>query len=539
MKPNSTPGKHRAAWTAVAACMIFASAFSLSSTPLFAQAQDSVSADAKSYIQLFQSIYQFILRNYVDEPDPRKLYEGAMKGMFDALGDPHSMFLDKDMMSDLTETVDGSYAGIGLYISKQAPDSSLPPDAPRYIEVVSPIEDTPGWKAGIQPGDLLIKIDGETTAPLTTDQASKRIRGAAGTNVTLTIRRGQSVEFDIVATRAIIQLPTVKEALIPYKGKTYAYIRIIDWVPQTMDRMKEALASIGAVPHDGLVVDVRSNPGGLLRSVIDVSDLFLSSGVIVSTRGRNQSENSEYKADPELSYPADKPMVILINKGSASASEIFAGALKDHKRALLLGEKSYGKGSVQQIFPLTDTGFKLTMARYYTPSGENIDKTGIPPDRELKEAELTEAQLATFEKLYESGKIPEFARKHPDATNEEKTAFADSLSSGPYPLPGKVVRRMVRDEFNRTAKAPVYDLEFDSQLSGALDLLADPGFGKLLDESKSVKELVLAARADKASSGALAAGKSTATTPASLAPTTPATDSVPAKRIVPPDRDGK
>jgi carboxyl-terminal processing protease len=474
--------------------MILAPALSFVSPPLFAQSLDGASSDAKTYIQLFQSIYQFILRNYVDEPDPRKLYEGAIKGLFDALGDPHSLFLDKDMMSDLTETVDGSYAGIGLYISKQAPDSSLPPDAARFIEVVSPIEDTPGWKAGIQPGDLLIKIDGETTAPLTTDQASKRIRGPAGSDVVLTIRRGQSVEFDIRATRAIIQLPTVKQALIPYKGKVFAYIRIIDWVPQTADKMKEALASFAAVDHVGLVVDVRSNPGGLLRSVIDVSDLFLASGMIVSTKGRNLGENSEYKADPAISYPAGKAMVILVNKGSASASEIFAGALKDQKRALLLGEKSYGKGSVQQIFPLTEPGFKLTMARYYTPSGENIDKTGIPPDRELKEPELTEKQLESFERLYKSGKIPEFAKKHPEASQAEKNAFADSLAGASDALPLKVLRRMVRDEFNKTSKAPIYDLEFDSQLAGALDMLADPDFGSMLAEAKSVKELVLGLR---------------------------------------------
>ncbi len=527
MKPNTTPGKHRAAWSAIAALMIFAPVFTFVAPPVFAQTQESSAADAKTYIQLFQSIYQFILRNYVDEPDPRKLYEGAMKGMFDALGDPHSLFLDKDMMSDLTETVDGSYAGIGLYISKQAPDSSLPPDAPRYIEVVSPIEDTPGWKAGIQPGDLLIKIDGETTAPLTTDQASKRIRGPAGTDVTLTVRRGQTTEFDIKATRAIIQLPTIKQALIPYKGKTYAYIRIIDWVPQTADRMKEALASIALADHAGLVVDVRSNPGGLLRSVIDVSDLFLSSGMIVSTRGRNQGENSEYKADAALSYPADKPMIILVNKGSASASEIFAGALKDQRRALLLGEKSYGKGSVQQIFPLTDTGFKLTMARYYTPSGENIDKTGIPPDRELKEPELTEAQLASFEKLYESGKIPEFARKHPSASQEERNAFAESLATGSDQLPLKILRRMVRDEYNKTSRAPIYDLEFDSQLSGALDALADPNFSSILANSKTVKELV----------GGLRAKTPTTASPEKSGLAAPDPAKIPDKGIAPPERN--
>lgn len=525
---ETRPGKSRAtAWIVATICLLFATTFSFSALPVTAQTavadqssgtpqaggqnQQTKATDPKALAQLMQSVYQFILRNYVDEPDPAKLYEGAMKGMLDALGDPHSLFLDRDMMSDMTETMDGTYAGIGLYISRQAPDASLPPETKRYIEVISPIEDTPAWKAGFRPGDLILKIDGETSAGLTTDQASRKIRGPAGTKVTLTIRRGATAEFEISAVRAIIELPAEKHSFIFYKGKSFAYLRILDWMPQTRDRVAAALAVLSARQHEGIIIDLRSNPGGLLSSVIEVSDLFLTSGPIVSTRGRNQAENTIYSARPDSAYPAEIPMVVLIDKGSASASEIFAGAMKDSKRAILAGEKSYGKGSVQQIFPLAETGFKLTMARYYTPSGGSIDKTGILPDKALGEPALTEKDLAVYEKLYEAGVIPEFMKKNPGATRAEQDAFADSLTAGAYPLPKKLVRRMVRDEFIRTDPAPVFDLEFDSTLTSALDLILDPSFPELLSSAKTIA--VLAEELKKQNSAA--PGTQTASSPGS------------------------
>lgn len=491
------PQRRRFAWGAVAALLLLVSAIGFSAPAAFAEGSDAQAAEAQRYFQIFENVYQFILQNYVDEVEAKKLYEGAMKGMFESLGDPYSVFLDEAMMSDMNDTTEGKFGGIGLYISKQAVDPKAGEDAPRYIEIVSPIEDTPGWRAGFKPGDLIVKIEGESTAPLSTDEAQGKLRGQAGKDITVTIRRG-SAEFDITVTRAVIEIPTVKHALIPTKAGNAAYLRIIEFTPQTLPRVQEAIKSFDAAGYSSIIVDVRSNPGGLLDSVVRIADLFLDGGTIVSTKGRNPLENSVRRAKPDLAVPKDKPMVLLLNRGSASASEILAGALKDQKRAFLVGENSYGKGSVQVPYPIDGTGFKLTLARYYTPSDENIDKTGIPPDLVAVEPELSEAETDALVRLFESGEIAAFAKRTPQAGQAEREAFAKSLAAKGYALPERILRRLVRDEFQKTSLAPVYDLEYDTALQAALAALADPAFPKRLSEALSVKELVQAKKAEEA-----------------------------------------
>jgi carboxyl-terminal processing protease len=472
-------------WSAVAFVALSIGLFTVSAPESFAQTAPSTNDDPKRYSQLLQSIYQFVLQNYVDNVDPKKLYEGAMKGMFDSLGDPHSTFLDSAMLSDLMTETDGKYAGIGLYISKQPGTSS--DTEPKYVEVVSPIEDTPAWKEGIRPGDLIIKIDGVDTSKMAVDEASAKIRGDAGTKVKLTFRRG-TYDFDIEFTRASIEIPAIKSDVIKKNGAIIGYIRIIDWVPQTAQKVKDALVSFEKQGMTDLIVDVRSNPGGLLNSVVDVSDLFVSSGVIVSTKGRNPQENSEFKATGAIAVPTSLRMVVLVNKGSASASEIFSGAMKDTHRALLLGERTYGKGSVQQIFPLDTTGFKLTMARYFTPSGVNIDKKGIEPDIVSPELTLTDAQMKTLQKLYDSGKIAIFLKSNPEPNMEQRDAFAFSLNKDGFDLPDIVLRKVVKDEADRTKPAPVYDLEFDTQLNEAIAVITSPGFETKLAAAHTLSE---------------------------------------------------
>ena len=483
--------------------------FAVSVPEAVAQTSKSSNDDAKRYSQLIQTIYQFIFQNYVDEVDPAKLYEGAMKGMFEAIGDPHSTFLDEAMLSDLMRDTDGKYAGVGLYISK-VPGNSAEGE-PNYVEVVSPIEDTPGWKEGVLPGDLILKIDGESTADMTVDQASAKIRGPEGTKVILNFRRGSSYDFEIEFVRATIEIPPIKTGIIKKDGAIIGYLRIIEWIPQTAERMKEALAQMAAQGITHLVVDVRSNPGGLLSSVVDVSDLYLDSGIIVSTKGRNSQENYEYTTNPALSLPASTRMIVLVNKGSASASEIFSGAMKDLRRALLLGEKTYGKGSVQQIFPLDTTGFKLTMARYYTPSGVNIDKRGIEPDILVPDLEFTDAQFEDLKKLYDSGVIQSFSKTYPGADRTMRRAKAKDIVASGSSLPEEYIDRLLRDELERALPSRVYDLEFDSQLNKAIDVLLDPDFEALLRNSKTLSEAASLATAQDATPAAgLAADPATA-----------------------------
>jgi carboxyl-terminal processing protease len=490
---NEPARKHRLAWSAIVVTMVLFSVIASSVPKAFAQDQDDETQSMKRYIGELGDTFRFVLQHYVDQPDAKKLYEGAMKGLFEALNDPYSTFLDENLLSDMTDITSGQFGGVGLYISKQAKDPKKPEDNPRYIEIVSPIEDTPGAKYGLLSGDLILKIDGESTVPLSSFQAQQKIRGAVGSSVVLTIRRGEA-EFDASLVRAIIEIPTVKSALIPTQSGNIAYLRIIEFTAQTKAAFDEAVKTFNAAGYRALIIDVRNDGGGLLQAVIQVADALIDSGVIVSTKGRDPYENSVSRATHGLSVPKDRPIILLINKGSASASEILAGALKDNKRAYLVGENSYGKGSVQQIYPIDKTGYKMTTARYYTPSDENIDKTGIPPDLEVKDPDLTETQAADLSKLLDSGKLEAFAKAHPEATVAERNAFAASLGNS-YSLPERVLKILVKNQLERTKIAPVYDLEFDSVLNAAIKLIDDPNYPKLLEEAKSVRELVEAKKA--------------------------------------------
>jgi carboxyl-terminal processing protease len=500
---------HGFAWSAVGAALILVSALALMAPNAVAQATGSAGSDsdAQRYMGELNDTFRFVLQNYVDQPDAKKLYEGAMKGMFEALGDPYSVFLDENMLSDMTDITSGQFGGVGLYIGKQAKDPKKGDDQPLYIEVESPIEDTPGAKYGLQSGDLITKINGESTAPLSAFEAQQKIRGPVGSTVVLSIRRGEG-EFDASLVRAIVEIPTVKSALIPTPAGKVGYLRIIEFTAATKTAFESAIRNFDKEGYRALVIDVRNDGGGLLQAVIQISDDLLDSGTIVSTKGRNPFENSIARAKPDLLVSKDKPIVLLINKGSASASEILAGALKDNKRAYLVGENSYGKGSVQQIYPVDDTGYKMTTARYYTPSDENIDKTGIPPDLEAKDPELTDAQSAVLAKLFDSGKIEAFAKANPNATIAERDAFAKSLSGQGYDLPERVLKILVKNQLGLNKPTVVYDLEFDTALNAALKIIDDPNYPKLLAGAKTVRDLVEAKKA--ALPSAAAAGKAAA-----------------------------
>jgi carboxyl-terminal processing protease len=517
---SKKPEGHRIAWGVAAAVMVLISAFSVAAPRAFAQQSDQTSAEARRYTEILQNTFNFIMQDYVDAPDPKKLYEGAMKGLFESLGDPYSVFLDEAMLSDMTDVTSGEFGGVGLYIAKEAKDPAQPANQPLYIEVVSPIEDTPGFKYGIKPGDLITKIDGESTAALSVEAAQKRIRGPEGSTVVLTIRRGKAAEFDASLVRARIEIPTVKSAIIPTPKGNVAYLRIIEFTAATKARVDDAINAFNKEGYRAMIVDVRNDPGGLLQAVIGVASDFIDSGIIVSTKSRNAFENSVARASGRAIVPANIPVVVLINRGSASASEILAGALKDNKRAYLVGENSYGKGSVQQVFPIDSTGFKLTTARYYTPSDENIDKTGIPPDLVAKEPELTQAQTEALGKLLESGKIAAFAKANPKASVAERNSFASSLAAG-FPLPQSILEQLVRNELERNAPAPVYDLEFDDALKAALKVIDNPDYSQLLAKAKTVKELVEAKRAAEAQKAAAQGAAGSPAQDASVAPGAP------------------
>ncbi|MDR1095201.1 MAG: S41 family peptidase [Spirochaetaceae bacterium] len=477
----------RLAWIAVT--VFFCAAVFVASVPR-AEAQGQPSdAEVRRYTAYIQSVFEFVQNHFVDTVDAQKLYEGAMNGMLSALDDPYSVFLAEKDMSDLNQNViQGNYGGVGLYISKLADNLD---GQPAYVEVAAPIEDTPGWRAGLQPGDLIIEIEGESTVDLSMDDVLARLKGPVGESVGILVRRGKFLEFPVTLTRAVIEVPTVKQAIIDNgSGGAIGYLKLLTFSSMTADRAREAIQSFQKAGYTSLVLDLRNNYGGLLNSAVEVCELFFNSGNVVSVKSRIPGQSRNYNAHSTALVPQNMPVVVLVNRGSASASEIVAGALKDRGRAFLVGEKSFGKGSVQQVYPLdrTGTGFKLTTARYYTPSDVNIDKVGIPPDREVLFPEFSAEESENLSVLIKARAIPLFVEEHPDAGKEETAAFSTQIQAE-YALQPQLVDRLIRDEQNRTVISPVYDLEYDVQLQEAVKVLREENFPRLIQSTKTLRDL--------------------------------------------------
>ncbi len=466
----SRKSRERLVWIATTAVLSAVLTVFVFVPPVFAQSQD---AETQRLLSMFNQVFQFVQNNYVDSVDPKVLVEGAMKGMFESLNDPFSAYLTSDQMRSLTDTTSGEFGGVGMYISKQPlPEGQK---TPGYIEVVSPIEDTPAFHAGIHAGDLIAKIGKDSTADMTVDDAVNRLRGAPGTQVTITVRRGESLEFPVTLKRTIIEVPTVKWDMIPIDSSAQGgigYLRIIQFTPHTAERVREAISFFKQHKYSSMVIDLRNDPGGLLNAVIDTADLFYSSGLIVGTHSRVSSENQTFNATPGQIVPNDLPIAVLVDGGTASAAEILAGALKDRGRGYLIGEKTYGKGSVQQVRNVGEGGFRLTMAKYFTPNGEFIDKKGIEPNRIITQPKLTEDQQKAYVKLLSEQRVQKFVEKHPKPGAADVEAFLNGLKSEGIDLDGRLVRNLIKNEMARLTSTPVvYDLEYDTVLNDAVQML--------------------------------------------------------------------
>jgi len=330
----------------------------------------AVGRDAYQNIEAFANVLTMVQKNYVDEVSTDQLIDGAINGMLASL-DPHSAYLTPELYKELQVDTRGSFGGLGIEITQRN----------GVLTVVSPIEDTPAARAGVRSGDQIIKIDNEFTKDMSLLQAVKLMRGPEGSKINLTIRRENAPDWiDLTLKREVIQIKSVKyRVLEPH----YGYLRITQFQERTEHDAKNALAALEKESGglQGLVLDLRNNPGGLLSQAVKVSDLFLDSGLVVYTEGRLDNQEQKFYAHKGQGN-TEFPMVVLVNGGSASASEIVAGALQDHKRALVLGTQTFGKGSVQTILPLADgeAAIRLTTARYYTPNGRSIQSTGITPD---------------------------------------------------------------------------------------------------------------------------------------------------------------
>ena len=330
----------------------------------------AVAKETYDNIEVFTNVLALVQKNYVDNVTTKQLIDGAITGMLNAL-DPHSAYLPPDLYKELQVDTRGSFGGLGIEITTRN----------NVLTVVSPIEDTPAYRAGVKSGDQIIKIEDEFTKDMPLVEAVKKMRGPKGSTIHITLRReGVPKLIDLTLTREVIKIQSVKSHML---DKGYGYLRITQFQEHTDDDLQKALVNLekeNGGPLAGIVLDLRNNPGGLLTQAVKVSDEFVDSGLVVYTDGRLESQKQKYFAHKAGSH-MDFPMIVLVNGGSASASEIVAGCLQDHKRALVLGTQTFGKGSVQTILPLDESAaVRLTTARYYTPNGRSIQATGITPD---------------------------------------------------------------------------------------------------------------------------------------------------------------
>ena len=377
------------------------------------QAENAVQLPIED-LKIFAEIFGKIKSDYVEDIDDSQLLNDAIKGMLDGL-DPHTVYLDPDSFREMNIDTHGEFGGLGLEVTMEN----------GVIRIVAPIDDTPAHKAGLKSGDLIISMDGVQVKGLSLGESVSLMRGKPGSEIVLTIvRKDRPEPFEVTLKRAIIQLESVRAELLE---TGFGYVRVIQFQIGTATSLRQQLARLAreaGTALKGLVLDLRDNPGGVLDGAIQVSDTFLRDGLIVSTRGRAEDSEVTFSASPK-DYLNDAPLVVLVNGGSASASEIVAGALQDHGRALILGTTTFGKGSVQTILPmLNGAALKLTTARYYTPNDRSIQATGITPDVVSQPAESSQTLDRDASRLRESdlaGHLENELEKDQNATVDPKT----------------------------------------------------------------------------------------------------------------------
>jgi carboxyl-terminal processing protease len=432
--------------------------------------------DTNTYEQLnlFGEVFERIRSSYVEPVKDDQLVESAINGMLSGL-DPHSSYMNAKDYGDMQIQTKGEFGGLGIEVTMQD----------GLIKVVSPMDDTPAAKAGMQPNDLISHIDGEPVLGLSLNQAVDKMRGEVGSSITVTVIRGSQEPFDVTMKRAVITLKSVRWEM---QDNNIGYVRITSFSEQTDSGLRNAIAAIKTAAKGeltGLVLDLRNNPGGLLDQAIAVSDEFLDKGEIVSTRGRNPDDGQRWNAESGDLLDG-KPVIVLINGGSASASEIVSGALQDHHRAILMGTKSFGKGSVQSIIPIPNHGaIRLTTARYYTPSGRSIQAKGIDPDIIVEPAKIeTQDDLGKHEadlrgalanpddankKAPEINSQPGNPQPGPESQNGEQPEKKDAAPANVQP--GTNVDQSQQKPHVGSEKIAITDPEKDYQLARALDLL--------------------------------------------------------------------
>jgi len=439
-------------------------------TPSVAEAQGTRNNgnDFYYYTRLFQHVFVTLQQNYVDEDKvtTKKLMYGAIKGMLEATEDPFTFMLDEKLTDSFTKEMAGKFGGLGISISKSSDGRIL---------IVAPIEDTPAEKLGILPGDIISEIEGETTKGITTDEAVNKMRGKAGTKINITIvRAGVPEPIDYTITRAVIEIKSVKYGMIE---DGLGYVRMTTFGDETSKDLHNALAELKEQGMEKIILDLRNNPGGRLDTAVDTVDEFLTDGKIVYTRGRSGEGNQDFYASKKGDTWTEGNMVVLVNRYSASSSEIVSGALQDHKRAKLLGETTFGKFSVQYVLPLDQkakTSFKLTVAHYYTPNGRRLHGEGIKPDFVVVEEKLTSTDIIALTELRKGTQLAEHVKKFPNESSDktEISKLRQSLIDNDNIIANeKLLERLLYNERNKSNYKELVDMRYDKQLLSAIEYL--------------------------------------------------------------------
>jgi len=424
----------------------------------------ALSEEAYKYLHIMHEITAYLETDYVERVDEAELYKGAIRGILASLKDPHTRFLSKEEFSELQSETKGSFGGLGIEVVFQ--DGK--------IVIVSPIDDTPASRAGIQPQDRIIEINGISTKDMTLNEAIALMRGEVGSGITLRIERAGVKPFTVDLVRERIKIQYVKSEYFPREN--IGYIRLLQFMGKetTGLEFQEIVSKFIKQGANGLILDLRNNPGGLLDLSVQIAELFLDPGMeVVSVRGRGDRLVRSYQADRTAGRFREIPLVILINNGSASASEILAGALKDHKRATLVGTQSFGKGSVQNIYSLPyDTGVAITIQKYYTPSGTTIHGKGIEPNIVVESIQPNSEDRFYIEKMNRENLLKTFLEKNPDYSPKKAEEFLLLLRKKKNYLTPEIAKFLYYNESMAGKKRDLINLEFDPQLSKAIELLA-------------------------------------------------------------------
>ncbi|SCW31403.1 carboxyl-terminal processing protease [Borreliella japonica] len=435
-----------------------------------------------SYEQMMIQAFEFVKENYVDPVSDEVIFEGALKGIFQSLGDPYSQYLTKRDLEEISKTTVGDYVGIGISIikkmhsqDKQEKAKDLDPNS-SCVSIVTPFEGGPAYKAGIKSGDCITAVDGKSVSSMEVDQVVDLLKGKEGTKVKVSILRGKDLILDFELTREKIEIQTIKYDVI---NSDIGYIRIVSFNPHTSVDFSKALDNLKSRNIKSLILDLRLNTGGYFQAAIKMADDILSKGTIVSTKSRNSSKPVDYKASSKQVLPSNVRIVALIDRSSASASEVFVGALKDNKRAYIIGEKSYGKGLIQHVVPFYTGGFKITSSKYYTPSGKSIHKVGIEPDLEIKSPDFSEEETLIYKEIFDKKLVEDFLKGKKSITEQEIDFFVENLvkENPKYKIDKEFLGKYVFFNYyqDNNKELPIYNMHYDKVLKAAYEYLSKLG----------------------------------------------------------------